>query len=111
MVKYTSTFGIKPGYDREESWRLWQEVHVQRVIDLLKGLIEKYVIIRLENADPNGKPELFGGIELWFKDWDSARKGVRKMLGHNPDAIDEYAKRVTDLRRVFVLEEKVAYKE
>ena len=111
MVKYTSTFGIKPGYDKEESWRLWQEIHVPRVIEILKGLITKYVIFRLENADPGGKPELFGGIELWYKDWDSARKGVKKMLGHNPDAVDEYAKRVTDLRRVFVLEEKVVYEK
>jgi len=111
MVKYTSTFGIKPGYDKEESWKLWQEVHVPRVIGMLKGLISKYMIFRLENADPGGRPELFGGIELWFKDWDCAHKGVKRMLGHNPDAIDEYAKRVTDLRRVFVHDEKVVYEE
>jgi len=61
MVKSINTFGIKPGYDREESWRVWQEVHVPRVIEANKGLITKYVIYRLENADPGGEARTYGG--------------------------------------------------
>lgn len=111
MVRYTSTFGIKPGSDKEKTWKMWQEIHVPRVIELLKGLITRYTILRVENADPGGKPELFGGIELWFKDWECAQKGVSKMLGHNPDAHDEFSELVEDLRRAFVMEEKVVYEE
>ena len=111
MVKYINTFGIKPGRDKDELWKLWQEVHVPRVIELLKGLITKYITFRVENADPSGNPELFGGIELWFRDWDSARRGVKKMLGHNPDAVDEFTEMVIDLRRTLVLEQKVVYLE
>jgi hypothetical protein len=109
MVKYTTTFGIKEGYDLEETWKLWEEVHVPRVMEKFRDLLEKYVIIRLENADPSGKPELFGGIEMWFKDMDAARRGIQMMLGQSPDAVDEFSKRVTNLRRVFVLKEKVVY--
>jgi hypothetical protein len=108
MVKYISTFGIKPGFDREETWRLWQDVHVPRAIESSKKLVTKYVIFRLENADPDGKPELFGGVEMWFKDWDCAREIVKRMRS---PASDEFAKRTTDLRRVFILEEKVVYEE
>ena len=111
MVKYVSTFGIKPGSDKVRAWKTWQEVHVPRAIKLLQGLITKYTILRVENANPDGKPELFGGIELWFENWDCARNGVKKLLGHNPDAIDEFAELVIDLRRAFVLEEKVVYEQ
>jgi hypothetical protein len=111
MVRYTSTFGIKPGSDKDKVWVMWQEIHVPRAIQLLKGLITKYTILRVENADPGGKPELFGGIELWFKDWECARKGVSRMLGQNPDALDEASKLAVDLRRAFVIEEKVVYEE
>jgi hypothetical protein len=33
------------------------------------------------------------------------------MLGQNPDALDEASKLAVDLRRAFVIEEKVVYEE
>ena len=57
------------------------------------------------------RPELYGGIELWFKDMECARQGVGKLLGHNPDVIDAFAEKVVDLRRAFITEEKVVFEE
>ena len=109
MVRYVSTFGIKPGYDPEESWRVWQEVHVPAVIEGIKGLVTKYTIFRLENADPDGKPDLFGGVEFWYKDLDCARESLKR---RKPSVLnDEFAKRIINLRRVYILEEKVVYEE
>jgi hypothetical protein len=109
MVKYIATFGLKPGYDPDESWKIWQEVHVPVVVEWLKGLITKYTTFRLRNVDAS--PELFGGIELCYKDVESAEKGIKKMLHFNPDAMDKFTERVTNLRRVLIVEEKVAYQE
>ena len=45
MIRYVSTLRLKPGFDPEETYRLWEEVHVPWVKKEAAGLLKKYVIV------------------------------------------------------------------
>jgi uncharacterized protein (TIGR02118 family) len=103
MVRFVSTFRLKEGYDREESFRLWHEVHTPRVIEMLKDYgLKRYVIAKLLSS-PEGEPEFFGMARIWFDNLENAKKGTEYMLSQRQDAFTD---RITDTRRVFVVEEK-----
>ena len=103
MVSFASTFRLKEGYDRDETFELWHQVHTPRVVEMLKqhGL-KKYVIAKLVSA-PEAEPEFFGMAQIWFDNLENAKKGTEYMLSQRQDAFTE---RITDVRRVFVVEEK-----
>jgi len=102
MVKFVSVFRIKPGFNPDESFQLWQDQHAPRVKKRLSGLMRKYVIARVLSA-PEGNPDFFGMVEISFDDLDAAKAGVKKLLDAPPD---EFLSRMEDFRRVFVVEEK-----
>lgn len=102
MIRYLSTLRLKPGFDPEETYRLWEEVHVPWVKKEAAGLLKRYVISRIVSVF-EGEPEFFGMAQLWFDDLDTGRRVMNQMLGSPPD---EFMVRVTDRRAVFVVEEK-----
>ena len=104
MVKYVSTFRLKPGIDPDEAVKLWHEAHIPRVLEAKKKCydIKRYVISRILSA-PEAKPDFFGMAEQWFDDLDSAKKYMGYFLSQPPDAFSQC---ITDARRLFVVEEQ-----
>ena len=103
MVRFVSTFRLKEGYDRDESFQLWQQVHTPRVVEMLKEYgLKKYVIAKLLSA-PGAAPEFFGMAQIWFDNLENAKRGTEHMLSQRQDAFTEG---IVDMRRVFVIEEK-----
>jgi len=105
MVKYVSIFRLKPGFNRDESYQLWQDVHAPKVKERLSGLLRKYKIAKVVSA-PEAKPDFFGMCELSFDNLNTAKRGIKKVL---PEAFvppDPFLSRIADVRRVFVVEEK-----
>jgi hypothetical protein len=64
--------------------------------------IRKYTISRVVSA-PDAQPEFFGMSDLMFDDLDSAKKYLAHFMDKPPDAFTE---RITDSRRLFVLEDE-----
>ncbi len=103
MVRFVSTFRLKSGFDPDESFQLWQDVHTPRVVEMLKGYgLKKYTVSRLLSA-PEAEPEFFGMAQIWFDNLENAKKGTEYMLSQRQDAFTD---RITDTRRVFIVEEK-----
>ena len=103
MVKFITTFRLKPGFDREESYRLWKEEHVPKFVEMLKGTgARKYVIAKLLSA-PDGGTEFFGTAEIWYDNLEDAMKATKYSVARRDSAFTE---RITDMRRVYVLDEE-----
>lgn len=103
MVKFLTTFRLKPGFDREESYQLWKEEHVPKFVKMLKGTgARKYVIAKLLSA-PDGGTEFFGMAEIWYDNLEDARKATQYSVARRDSAFTE---RITDMRRVYVLDEE-----
>ena len=103
MVKFVSTFRLKPGFDREESFRLWHEVHTPRIVKILQGYgLKRYIVSKVLSA-PEAEPDFFGFVQIWFDNLENAKKGMEYVFSHLTDAFSE---RITDTRRLFVVEEK-----
>jgi hypothetical protein len=103
MVKFVSTFRLKPGFDRDESFQLWHEVHTRRIKQMLKDYgLKRYIISKVLPASA-AEPDFFGLVQLWFDGLENARKGMEYVYSQPTDAFSE---RITDTRRVFVVEEK-----
>ena len=103
MIRFVSTFRLKPGFDPDESFQLWQDVHVPRVVSMLKHYgLKKYTVSRILSA-PEAEPAYFGMAQIWFDNLDNAKKGTAHMLSQRQD---EFTDRITDVRRIFLIEEK-----
>ncbi len=102
MVRYLSTFRLKPGFNPEETYKIWQEVHAPRVKKIIGKWLKKYTISRIAAASAD-EPQFFGMVQLWFDDIDTARGAMAKLASTTPD---EFQARVTDRRAVLVIEEK-----
>jgi len=64
--------------------------------------LKRYVIAKLLSS-PEAGPEYFGMAQIWFDTLENAKKGTEYMLSQRQDAFTD---RITDTRRVFVIEEK-----
>jgi hypothetical protein len=103
MVKFLTTFRLKPGFDREETFQLWKAEHVPKFVEMLKGTgARKYVIAKLLSA-PEGGTEFFGMAEIWYDNLEDALKATQNSVARRDSAFTE---RITDMRRVYVLDEE-----
>lgn len=104
MVRFVSTFKLKPGVDTREAEKLWHDVHVKNVQEWNKDgyRLKKYVISRIM-SDVGSEPDLFGMVEMWFEDMENARACMKNFIGKPQDA---FIACTTDARRVFTLTEE-----
>ncbi len=102
MVKVISTFGLKPGYDPEETYQLWIKEHVPYVKKTLHPELRGYVIGRVVQSVTGG--QFFGAVQLSFATVEDARRALNRLLT-GPE--DEFMKRITDFRRVIIEERDV----
>ena len=103
MVKFLTTFRLKPGFDREESYQLWKEEHVPKFVEMLKGTgARKYVVAKLLYATDGGT-EFFGMAEIWYDNLEDAMNATQYSVARRDSAFTE---RIMDMRRVYVLDEE-----
>ena len=107
MVRYMSTFRLKPDEDQEKAIKLWHEVHAPNVMKSKEFGIKKYVISRILSA-PGGGDDFFGMVELYFDNLETAQKCMEFVASNGPDAFTEV---ITDSRRVFALEGELLYEQ
>ena len=105
MVKYLSSFRIKPGFDPDETYRIWLESHAPAFKEKYLGRLKKYVIYRIEGVS-EADSDLYGMVEFWFDNIDEARKAIDDVKEDVRIRPDEFAQRITDFRRMFIIEEK-----
>ena len=102
MVKIISTVSLKPGYDPDETYRIWVKEHVPYVKSVYSGL-QGYVIGRVLHSLSGG--EFYGVAQLSYETLDDAIRAQNRTLVINPP--DEFLRRTTDARRVIIQEEDV----
>ena len=98
MVKVISTFSLKPGYDPEETDKLWTEDHVPHVKKILSPELQGYVIGRVVHNLTGG--EFYGGVRLSFHSLEDAKRAFGRLLAHP----DEFTARICNIRRIIVEE-------
>lgn len=99
MVKLITTFRLKPGFDPEESYRLWIERHVPNVKERMRPELKGYIVGRVIY---NPGDEFFGAAQLSFDTIEDSKRALNRLLTGTED---EFMKRIIDFRRV-VIEEK-----
>jgi hypothetical protein len=102
MIKVISTFGLKPGYDPEETYQLWIKEHIPYVKKTMYPELKGYVIGRVVHSLTGG--EFYGTVQLSYRTLDDAKKAWGRLLANPPD---EFTKRITDIRRVIIDEKDV----
>jgi len=107
MIKLISTFGLKPGYDPEETYQLWIKKHVPYIKKLMSPELKGYVIGRVVHNPGKGE-NFFGSVQLSYSTLDDALKAVARLLSNPPD---EFMKRMADVRRVIIEEEDMRAKK
>jgi hypothetical protein len=101
MVKLITTFRLRPGFDPEESYRLWIEKHVPNVKKRMHPELKGYIVGRVTY---NPGDEFFGAAQLSFETVEDAKRALNRLLT-GPE--DEFMKRITDFRRVVIEERDV----
>ena len=102
MVKVISTFGLRPGYDPEETYQLWIKEHVPYIKKTLHPELRGYVTGRVVQSVTGG--EFFGAVQLSFEAAEGAKRAMNRLLA-SPE--DEFMKGITDFRRVIIEERDV----
>ena len=102
MVKVISTFGLKPGYDPEETYQLWIKEHVPYVKKTMHPELRGYVIGRVVQSVTGG--EFFGAVQLSFETAEGAKRALNRLLASSED---DFMRRITDFRRVIIEERDV----
>ena len=101
MIKYISIFRLKPGFDSEESYKLWIEEHVPYVKKIMHPELKGYVTGRVIHTMTQGE-EFYGTVQLSYSTLDDATRAWDRLRANPPD---EFMNRITDVRRV-IIEEK-----
>lgn len=101
MISVISTFSLKPGYDPDETYKLWREEHVPHVKKTLSPELQGYVIGRVVHNLTGG--EFYGGVRLSFNSLEDAKRAFDRLLNH-PDA---FTARICDIRRIIVEERDI----
>jgi hypothetical protein len=103
MVKFLSIFALKPGYDPEETHRLWVEEHVPYVKREMAAELRGYVIGRVLYSLTGG--EFYGAVQLTYDNLADALRAQGRTLTENPP--DEFMNRLTDHRRLVIQEHDI----
>ena len=103
MIKYLSSFRIKPEFDPEETYRIWVESHAPAFREKYAGRLKKYTIYRIQGVS-EADAGLYGMVEFRFDDMETAKKVIDEVKQDISARPDGFAQRITDFRRMFVLE-------
>jgi hypothetical protein len=102
MIKLISTFGLKPGFDPEETYQLWIREHVPYVKKTMHPELKGYVVGRVVHSLTGG--EFYGAVQLSYNTLDDAKRAWSRLLANPPD---EFTKRITDIRRIIIDEKDI----
>lgn len=103
MVKFFSIFALKPGYDPEETHRLWVNEHMPYVKKIMAAELRGYVIGRVLHSLTGG--EFYGAVQLLYDSLADALRSQSRTLTENPP--DDFMNRCTDHRRLVIQEHDI----
>jgi len=101
MVKTITIFSLRPNVDPKVAYNHWGESHMPW-IRKLPGLT-RYVINWV--VEPIRGEEVYGVVELWYKDMETARATMRQLVTGTPD---EFAKLLYHVTVLIVEESEIA---
>lgn len=85
MIKFVGLIRLKPGYDPEETWKLWQTKHTVWAKKSLLPDLKKYNINRVISTI--GESNVYGFSEMLFEDVDSCKRAFKRLLESTPDEV------------------------
>jgi hypothetical protein len=103
MFKFISVFALKPGYDPDDTYKLWLSEHAPNVKAIQLPELKKYVIGRVVN-NPNPGENFFGVAQLSYATLEDV---LRAQGRQNASPKDEFANRLVNSRRVIIEEEDI----
>jgi len=102
-VKFMSILGLQPGVNPDEALKFWSEKHISWAKD--KMLPEAKRQVRNRVIYNFGEDGIFGIIEVWFDDMDSALRAINRLRSAPPDEF--LTKYITAPKRILVEEEEI----
>ena len=103
MFKFISVFALKPGYDADDTYKLWLKEHAPNVKAIQSPELKKYVIGRVVH-NPTPGEKFFGVAQLSY---DTLEDALRAQDRQNASPKDEFANRLVNSRRVIIEEKDV----
>lgn len=104
--KFNAIFGLKPGIDPDETYKMWREEHVLYAKNLMLPEVKKYninrVVYRFKGVNIE---DVWGFAEFWFDDMESAQRAVGRIQSAQPDEF--HTQRITPAKRFIAQEEEV----
>jgi len=85
MVKFVGLIRLKPGYDPDETWKLWQEKHTVWAKTSLLPELKKYTINRV--VETMGESDVYGFSEMIFEDAESCKRAFKRLLSGPVDEV------------------------
>ena len=103
MFKFISVFALKPGYDPDDTYKLWLSEHVPNVKAIQVPELKKYVVGRVVH-NPTPGENFFGVAQLSYETLEDA---LRAQGRQNASPRDEFSNRLVNSRRVVIEEKEV----
>ncbi len=104
--KFNAIFGLKPGIDPDETYKMWREEHVLYAKNLMLPEVKKYNINRVIHRFGDVQIEdIWGFAEFWFDDMESAQRAVGRIQSAQPDEF--HTQRITPAKRFIAQEEEI----
>jgi len=97
MVKFLAVIRIKPGYDPDETWKIWVNEHAPVSKKGLLPEVRKYTLHRVVKTLSDS--DVFGVAEMVFDDAASAERAMKRNLSKPPD---EFRKRIARADRIIL---------
>jgi hypothetical protein len=97
MVKFLAVIRIKPGYDPDETWKIWVNEHAPVSKKGLSPEVRKYTLHRVVKTLSDS--DVFGVAEMLFDDVASAERAMKRNLSKPPD---EFRKRIARVDRIIL---------
>lgn len=85
MVKFIGLIRLKPGYDPDETWKLWQTKHTVWAKNSLLPELKQYTINRV--IETIGESNVYGFSEMIFEDAESCKRAFKRLLSGPPDEV------------------------
>jgi uncharacterized protein (TIGR02118 family) len=85
MVKFVGLIRLKPGYDPDETWKMWREKHSVWGKSLLHPELKEYHINRVISTI--GESTVYGFSEMLFDDVESCKRAFDRVLKAPPDDV------------------------
>jgi len=85
MVKFMGVIRLKPGYDPDETWKLWRTEHAEFYKKLARPELKQYTINRVIKT--LNKSDIYGISESVYEDVASCERALKRFISAPPDEV------------------------